>query len=414
MKLLTQSVTLSRYFALLIPLLLSSCGGGGSGGSGAQGVTPGSINPQAVSNVSNDLLATDCATAIPAGRVTVPTTLVNMDSACDYYVSGDISISSDLTIEPGTTVLVAQNAQFFLTDGTLNAVGTANNRITIKGERAESGFWQGITLASIRPSRIEYVDIMDGGNASPVLDEFRGGLVVRGTETSLVDVSVSNSFVDGVRIDRNSSITEFSNNRFYGNSLAGINLSSQFIPMLDTASDYLGENSANGNRYIHVSSSLDVGADDVWKNLKAAYFLDNGASVGSGEKITVMPGVEILVNRGQIWALNGGRFRFEGTTTEPISVKPASGQAGSWDGFNSTTDGELFLTNTEIEGAVSGVNMGGRGMVNISDSLISNSTEWGIDCHLEILSERAVLRVSGNMRYINNALGEIDEECVVQ
>lgn len=403
-----QTDTLSRYLVLLIPLLLSACGGGG------QGDTPESADTQSVPNVSNQLIASDCAIAIPAGRVTVPTTLVNMDSACDYYISGDISVSSDLTIEPGTTVLVAQNAQVFLTDGALNAVGTADNRITIKGERAESGFWQGITMASIRPSRVEYVDIMDGGNASPVLDEFRGGLVVRGTETSLVDISVSNSFVDGVRIDRFSTITEFSKNRFYGNSQAGINLSSQFIPLLDTASDYLGENSPNGNRYIHVRSTLDVGADDVWKKFNAPYFLEGGASVSSGEQITVMPGVEILVNRGRIWALNEGSFRFEGTTTEPISVKPSSGQAGSWAGFNSTTGGELILTNTEIDGAVNGVNMGGRGMVNISDSLISNSIEWGIDCHLEILSESAVLKVSGNMRYINNALGDIDEECVVQ
>lgn len=408
MKPSTQTDTLSRYLVLLIPLLLSACGGGG------QGDTPESADTQSVPNVSNDLIASDCAIAIPAGRVTVPTTLVNMDSACDYYISGDISVSSDLTIEPGTTVLVAQNAQVFLTDGALNAVGTTDNRITIKGERAESGFWQGITMASIRPSRVEYVDIMDGGNASPVLDEFRGGLVVRGTETSLVDISVSNSFVDGVRIDRFSTITEFSKNRFYGNSQAGINLSSQFIPLLDTASDYLGENSPNGNRYIHVRSSLDVGADDVWKKFNAPYFLEGGASVSSGEQITVMPGVEILINRGQIWALNDGSFRFEGTTTEPISVKPSSGQAGSWAGFNSTTGGELILTNTEIDGAVNGVNMGGRGMVNISDSLISNSTEWGIDCHLEILSESAVLKVSGNMRYINNAIGDIDEECVVQ
>jgi len=88
-----------------------------------------------------------------------------------------------------------------------------------------------------------------------------------------------------------------------------------------------------------------------------------------------MPGVELLVNRGKIHALVGGSFRFEGTADAPIMVKSGSGQAGSWSGFSSTTGAAIFLTHTEIDGAVNGVHMDGRGSVDISHSLITNSTE---------------------------------------
>jgi len=104
----------------------------------------------------------------------------------------------------------------------------------------------------IRPSRVEYVDIMDGGNASPVLADFHGGLIIRETEISLVNISVSNSFVVGLRIYADSTITKFSNNRFFGNSLAGVLTPSRLIPMLDEASDYIGESSPNGQPYIHI------------------------------------------------------------------------------------------------------------------------------------------------------------------
>jgi len=63
--------------------------------------------------------------------VTVPTTLFNTDSDCDYYISSDVLVKSDLTIEPGTTILVAEDKRIYLSDGSLNAVGTADKRITI-------------------------------------------------------------------------------------------------------------------------------------------------------------------------------------------------------------------------------------------------------------------------------------------
>jgi len=403
MKLSTLELSLCKSFALAMSFLLSACGGGGSGGN----------DPLSDPNGSNDVSASSCAFEISSRRVSIPTTLVNTDSACDYYLTGPITFRSDLTIEPGTTIIVALGGRIWIDDGTLTAVGTADQRITIRGESPIQGYWEGILLATKRPSRIEFVDIVDGGNADSVLDEFQGGLIIRSSVTSLVDTSISNSFVVGLRITGDSVITEFSNNRFFGNSLAGIVAPSDFVPMFDSASDFIGETTPNGNPYIQVTGG-DAGSNDIWKKLNAPYFLDGGLSVSSNEQITVLPGVEFIINRGIIWVLNGGIFRNQGTATEPISINPSSAQAGSWFGFSVSGASELYLAHSEINGAERGVLVSDRGRVEISDTLITNSTRWAIECTQAFSSSQATLVITGNMRYENNALGNIDEECIVQ
>jgi len=398
--------TKTLFFVLALSLALSSCeSGGSSDGSGDSSVA----NPQ--SNQPIDVSATSCAFSVPAEPITIPTTMVNTDSVCDYYLSGDLRVNSNLTIEPGTTIVVAKDARISIREGALNAVGTANKRITIRGENPIMGWWQGIIVYNDTPSRIEYVDIIDGGNATPAIDEFRGGLNLRRTETSLINISVSNSFVDGVRIDRDSVITAFSNNRFFGNRLAGIKMAGDFVPVLDVASDYIGEDAPNGNPYVHIMHR----GSSMWKNLNAPYYLEGFLSAGEDEQITVMPGVQLLVDGGSVWAYSNAVIRFEGTEAEPISIKPSNGQAGGWLGLSASATSELYISHTEIDGAESGVSVSEGSRVEISNSAIINSSEWGIDCDSGTsFYGPSALIITGDMRYENNDLGDIDEQCVVQ
>ncbi|MEL7222910.1 MAG: hypothetical protein AAGJ93_16430, partial [Bacteroidota bacterium] len=106
---------------------------------------------------------------------TAPTTL-----ACDFFSSGtaqtltndpnkpvdyivncvmDLEVAVD--IEPGTVVEFAAGAGWYVRpSGSLKAVGTAANPITLNGMTATAGYWKGILFDSDNPNnRLEFIDI---------------------------------------------------------------------------------------------------------------------------------------------------------------------------------------------------------------------------------------------------------------
>lgn len=223
--------TRSSLSAVALAFILSACGGGGS--SGNDSVPP--PNDEPVPGDPAPIDASACAEVIDpvGGGITVPMTLFNTDSACDFYIPGYTLFQSSVTIEPGTVIVMGQSASLFFEDGVFNAVGTPGQRIVIRGETPLQGFWSGITVFGVRPSRIEYVDSMDGGDTSAGVEGRDFGLWVGSDSTiSLVDVSVSNSFVGGARLDGTVRLTEFARNRFYGNALAGFTVQMNLIPQL--------------------------------------------------------------------------------------------------------------------------------------------------------------------------------------
>ena len=213
----------------ILLLLISACGGGSSD----------NTNNVPTADQSTGLLtdsapdASSCAESISSTRLSVPTVIKNFSSDCDYFVSGIISVDSDLTIEPGATVIMAKDSSINIGRGTLIAVGTAENRITIRGEAALTGYWNGISLLQRRPSRLEFVDIADAGQAIGISGA-NAALQVTNSAISLIDMSVSNSYVYGVELTGSTQLTAFSNNRFFGNRQAGLLVDHTLIPELDT------------------------------------------------------------------------------------------------------------------------------------------------------------------------------------
>lgn len=64
-----------------------------------------------------------------------------------YRIDGDLVVRGRLELSPGTTVEMVRNAGIEVrSDAVVNAVGTADDQITISGVEDRAGFWRGINL----------------------------------------------------------------------------------------------------------------------------------------------------------------------------------------------------------------------------------------------------------------------------
>ena len=91
--------------------------------------------------------------------------------------------------------------------------------------------------------------------------------------------------------------TKFENNRFYGNTWAGIVIDGNYAPVLDAASDYSGGAEPNGNPYILVAAGTQVKGEVFrWKKLNTPYFIGNYFNVEGGT-LVLEPGVEMVLNK---------------------------------------------------------------------------------------------------------------------
>ena len=87
------------------------------------------------------------------------------------HVTGEISVRNDavLTLEPGTRVIVAQDARidfgFGGTSPALRAMGTVDEPVTFCGEEEAPGYWAGLRLSESASelSELHHVLVSDGG-----------------------------------------------------------------------------------------------------------------------------------------------------------------------------------------------------------------------------------------------------------
>ena len=363
-------------------------------------------NPNPNPDVPTPAPSGDC-TSVIRGSVDIPTQWVDGPAACDYLLEGVVRVNSTLSIEPGVTIRAALNALLVVKGADLSAVGTPDKRIVFEGQEHAPGYWEGITLSDARPSRIEYVDIKDAGQAcSPQCD---GGLLLKNTVTSLTNSTISNSFVNGLYIGTDTEFSAFSNNRFYGNSLAGISvfeLSS--VAALDFTSDYLGVEQPNGVPHIHLRGRfLTDKADRIWKNLNAPY-LSPGITMKDGT-LTLEPGAEMVFDGGSLQSDNGA-LKAVGTASNPIIFRSLEARREAWQGlfFDSTGSGKHVFEHVEIQDAWTGLFLKWGVDLKISNSSIKNSTN-GITCDT-LLFQPTILEVGENVSF-ETSKREISEGC---
>lgn len=361
--------------------------------------------------------------------ITVARTLSNVAGGCDYLVEGELRVHGALTIEPGTEVRFAQDARLtFSNSGSLNAVGTAAERIVLRGQTNQHGSWYGLCFSDADASRVEHVDLM---NAGKVLTG--GSLTCRGAIGSVgnftsAPVSIVDSHVSGARTSGLDAarlpLGDFERNIFSDNLEYGVRVSPANASHLDVDTDYSGVtvDAPNGRPYVYLAGRLnEPGSTHTWRALNTP-FLTGGAEnpygvsagVDNNSHVVIEPGATFYFGEGGgITVDRGSTLTALGTEAEPVLFTGVDALPGSWNGLLSI-DGAFDLEHVEVSWA-GAERSGGAGSIMITGagtsqvSYISRSLIRGsASCGVYAISQTVDFLELEENRYEDNA----QDECI--
>ncbi|RIH74336.1 hypothetical protein Mterra_04088 [Calidithermus terrae] len=348
----------------------------------------------------------------------MPTRLVNSGARCDYLVDGFIEVNSRLEIEPGTLLRFTKDSELNIDGGELIAVGTPAARIRMEGLNPVTGYWSGIIFGTnARPSRIEYVDIVNAGQEGGYYHP-KGALAGFGGSLVLKHSTISGSYVNGA-IFRSLRLIEFENNRFFGNTWYGVVIDPAQVHLLDAASDYAGREKPNGRPYVGTGLG-DLEEDVTWKKLNAPYFVEGYLNVAWGT-LTLAPGVKLVFSdKGNLTVEETGALRAVGTAAEPVVFTGKEAVPGYWAGiwfFDSTSRANKlehvdigYAGGESILGLNANVVVDFDAYLSLSHANIHHSQGWGVRCgNPEV--DGYVLELGPGNTFSHNAGGDVDPDC---
>lgn len=131
-----------------------------------------------------------------------------------YLITAVIDIKGDkLTINAGATLVFNENAGLGIYDnGKLNAVGTADKKITLRGKEALQGYWRGIhTETNSNENLLSYVDLMHAGGNYVYCCNEAAALFVKSGRIEVNNSLVQDSGGCGIAVRSGATLTENGN-----------------------------------------------------------------------------------------------------------------------------------------------------------------------------------------------------------
>ncbi len=150
-------------------------------------------------------------TSTLASTIHDPQTLPAFADGTPYYISGRLDIDNELTIKPGATLEFNKDVRVEVSgsDGSLDAVGTADSIITFTA-RDQSDGWLGIVFFSkTTANKLIYTDISYGGRGSFSygVDAANVGIEAAG-KAAVANSTISNSLGHGIFVENNGELTD--------------------------------------------------------------------------------------------------------------------------------------------------------------------------------------------------------------
>lgn len=134
-----------------------------------------------------------------------------------YFASSSINLEANLTLEPGVRINMAPNTNIVVEQsGSLRAVGTPSNRITITGDQPTKGYWDSIRFVGSNSNQNEfrYVDVSYGGGNS----SWDAAVYLwNNSRLSMGNSSISNSQRWGMIVPSGNTFVDEGGNEFFGN-----------------------------------------------------------------------------------------------------------------------------------------------------------------------------------------------------
>jgi hypothetical protein len=334
------------------------------------------------------------------------------------YVAGEVTAASEalLTIEPGTQVIMAQDARLdFATNAnaTLDASGTLAKPVKFCGEVKRAGSWAGLALGATAEaaSRLENVVISDAGKAEEAALTLEGAAMLHA-------VAVMNAAGDGIHaVDFAENSAEVS---VRGSAGASVVLTAD-----DALAHFPSEVTLSGNGDDRVRLRFDELSLDATLSTDVAYVQEGSLAVKGGAVLTMEAGVEYDMDSDASLEIGVGGEQatafFLGTENAKVTISGSNETSGSWQGIviGDTASSESFLANVEIRHAGGGEHAALEidSAITIDHVLVADS-DHGVSIDASGLSaESSGLTVTGTasvpLQLEANALVSLPADCAL-
>ncbi len=305
-----------------------------------------------------------------------------------YRLAANIEkIGSAITIEPGAEFIGQSNSGIWITaNGSLNAVGTANDMIVFRGEQDIKGYWRGLRFESNNTmNELTYVSIANGGEKGFDGANLKTNIMVEDAGRLVMTNSISkNARGYGLYTrDLESNLSGFANNTLTGNDYPVMTRLNHYH-YFDSGSDYSG----NGKDFIDSYwSNSTTTIDATWQALNVPYRLaNNREEIGSA--IVVEAGAVFLGQPGSGITISGS-LQAQGTSSSRIVFKGEQDVTGYWRGLRYTSNNAantmdfVSIANGGEKGFDGGnrkanIEVSASGIFTITNSAINKSGGYGI------------------------------------
>ncbi|KXX69584.1 PKD domain-containing protein [Flammeovirga sp. SJP92] len=249
------------------------------------------------------------------------------------------NIESNIAIEAGTEIIGINNSGLaILEEGSLNAVGTTDQKIIFRGDENLPGKWRGLSFHSNNTSNeLTYVEISNGGQKGFDGGDERANIMVDGNgRLKMTHTKSYNSGGYGLFTRTNEAVlVDFANNTFTQNT-APVMSQINHYHYFDSNSDYTG----NTNDYIDSYwSATDVTGDATWQALNVPYRLSANIE-RIDASITINAGAQFVGQEDSgLEIQNDAALTSNGTSVNPVVFSGSQDIKGYWRGLR-------FLSNT--------------------------------------------------------------------
>ncbi|MEM6301642.1 MAG: hypothetical protein AAF749_07870 [Pseudomonadota bacterium] len=269
-----------------------------------------------------------CADPVPLpASIQEDTVLRRSGREVDYYVPDDqvTDITARLSIEAGVTIEMGRNSGLgFYDAGTLQANGTTEEPIAIRGIQDQIGYWRGIY--SEKSLLLKHVQISNAGRDYVYCCNQPAAIFARSGSVALESVEFAKQQSCEV----------------YARQRVDLLINGERNPSLEqqdicTAGGYLPSDIRRSTRLIDTESEVD-------------YIVQAGQVVNVTQALTIDPGVviEFEENAG-LGVYDTGGLYAQGTADNPIVLKGAEDRPGYWRGVH--TESQALLEHVELKNA---------------------------------------------------------------
>lgn len=344
----------------------------------------------------------------------------NKQEGIDYILSGNHTyvISANTFIEAGTTIEIEDSAALVIeTTGILQAIGTTEAPIIIRGHHNSTGHWRGLFVRSSSAlNQLYQVHLEDGGGASLVGETARGALVLLEQGKIAVNASkIKSSATYGINVaSPTASLSELKNSIVTNNNLPMFLHTTQATP-IETATNNL---TGNRNDYVAFGIMPFVNQTYTWPTLNVPYRLmpldsmsSSIQSLAGTSMLTIEPGNTIEMSEETGFSVRDlSQFSAIGTAANPIVFTGVSKNYSTWKGFEfrfTQEDNQFEEVRIEHAGSQGGViYMWGDPTLMLNEVEFTYST----NCAFYDAPKTSSQSVNGNLSFRNIAYNFVNAQ----